>query len=61
MKYTLMPMDIDDYEEVYDLWCRTEGITLTLSDSRAALEAYLHRNPGLSLVSRVTPRQVAPL
>ena len=50
--HTVTPMTIEHYDQVYDLWTRSPGIGLTRSDSRAAIERYLQRNPGLSLVAR---------
>ncbi|NOZ74387.1 MAG: GNAT family N-acetyltransferase [FCB group bacterium] len=44
-------MMIDDYEAVFNLWNGMEGIGLSASDELEQIEAYLHRNPGLSLVA----------
>jgi N-acetylglutamate synthase len=45
-------MKLDDYDAVFGLWQRCEGVGLTPSDNRAAVHAFLVRNPGLSLVVR---------
>jgi ribosomal protein S18 acetylase RimI-like enzyme len=45
-------MAADDYDEVLRLWESAEGVGLTDSDSREGVQAYLNRNPGLSLVAR---------
>ena len=50
--YQIEPMRIEDFEAVFDLWQRTEGIGLNESDSKEQIAAYLDRNPGLSFVAR---------
>ncbi len=44
-------MTIDDYDQILELWKTTPGIMLREVDSRAAIERYLLRNPGLSFVA----------
>jgi N-acetylglutamate synthase len=44
--------DITDYEEVFALWRRCEGIGLSDSDSKNAITAYLERNPETSFVAK---------
>jgi ribosomal protein S18 acetylase RimI-like enzyme len=51
LKYS--EMTIDDYEQSYDLWKKTEGLVLSDADSRASIQAYLERNPGQSFVCRL--------
>ena len=47
-------MTIEDYNDVYRLWCNTQGMGLnTADDSRAGIEAYLSRNPNTCFVSEV--------
>lgn len=46
----LRPMAIADYAAVRALWERTEGMGLNESDTRAAINRFLKRNPDLSLV-----------
>ena len=47
-------MTIKDYNDVYRLWCNTQGMGLnTADDSRAGIEAYLSRNPNTCFVSEV--------
>jgi len=48
--YTQFTMDF--YDDVVDLWKKSEGIGLSGADSREAIEKYLERNPGMSLVAR---------
>lgn len=57
----LLPMSPDDLPEVIDLWSHTEGVGLNESDSRAALSAFLGRNPGMSRVARDGDTIVAAL
>jgi len=52
MSFKISPMRIADYDAVLRLWQRTEGVGLNESDTRAAIKAYLARNPGLSFVAR---------
>ena len=49
--YTLRPMTISDYDEVADLWQRTEYICLHDSDSKESTERFLERNPSFSSVA----------
>jgi putative acetyltransferase len=49
--FTLRPLSLADYEAVYALWQRTEGMGLGASDTREAIAFFLERNPGLSLVA----------
>jgi putative acetyltransferase len=48
----LREMGGEDWAEVHGLWQSCEGIGLSDSDSRAAIGAYLSRNPGMSAVAR---------
>jgi ribosomal protein S18 acetylase RimI-like enzyme len=48
----LCDMRAEDFNEIFALWQRCDGVGLTPSDCREAVEAYLIRNPGLSLVAR---------
>jgi len=41
-----------DYDEVRALWQATENVGLSGADSRESIQAYLERNPRLSLVAR---------
>jgi ribosomal protein S18 acetylase RimI-like enzyme len=53
MDYIIRQMTIDDYDEVYRLWERAEGISLEESDTREAISTYLNRNRGLCFVTCV--------
>ncbi len=45
-------MSIGHYTRVLRLWQRTEGVGLSVSDSRVNIAAYLKRNPNMSFVAR---------
>jgi len=51
MKMNLREMTIDDYEVVFELWEKTEGIGLSDADSKEGIRSFLARNPGLSFVA----------
>ena len=52
MSLAVLPMTRHDLEPVLALWTETEGVGLNESDSPNHLQAYLLRNPNLSLVVR---------
>ena len=52
------PFRMGDYDAVFALWRRCEGVGLGASDTRAAIAAYLRRNPGLSFVAHGKGRLV---
>lgn len=41
----------DDYDAARQLWDSIEGVGISDSDSRAGIELFLQRNPGLSFVA----------
>ncbi|MGD8267157.1 MAG: GNAT family N-acetyltransferase [Desulfobacterales bacterium] len=43
--------ELSDHAAAVDLWQATEGIGLSISDSRDHTAAYLERNPGMSFVA----------
>ena len=43
-------LTIDDYEEIIELWEKTEGMGLSKSDEKSAIGSFLQRNPELSFV-----------
>lgn len=51
MTVTLRAFEAADHAQALALWRRTPGVGLSESDTPAAIEAFLHRNPGLSLVA----------
>jgi len=48
-----------DYDQVYALWKRTEGLGLNESDTREAIARFLKRNPKFSLVATIGGRVIA--
>jgi ribosomal protein S18 acetylase RimI-like enzyme len=50
MEYSMRPMEIEDYDSLIALWSKIDGIVLTDTDEKGPMEAFLRRNPGLSLV-----------
>ena len=50
--YTIEPLTMKDYPEVYQLWSETEGVGVGPTDSEARVAFYLERNPGMSFVAR---------
>lgn len=51
MNIEIHPFRIEAYDRVLALWQQCEGIGLSEADSRANIEAYLNRNPGMSFVA----------
>lgn len=49
---TIVPLVIEDYETVYEFWRSVEGMGLSSADSKEGIQAYLDRNPGMSLVAK---------
>ena len=47
----IRPMALEDYDGVYALWTRTEGLDVNDLDQRDQLEAFLRRNPDMSQVA----------
>ena len=47
----LRPLRIADFNSVYALWKKTDGIGLNESDTRGAIAGFLKRNPGMSTVA----------
>ena len=49
---TIRTMNIEDFEQIYDLWIHTEGMGLnTTEDSREGITKYLLRNPNTCFVA----------
>ena len=48
----------EHYDQVHALWAASPAIGVTPSDSSEAIERYLGRNPGLSLVALDAERRV---
>lgn len=52
MNITIHEMDINDYDQIYQLWKSSENIGLSKADSRYGIAKFLERNPGMSYVAR---------
>jgi ribosomal protein S18 acetylase RimI-like enzyme len=52
MTISISPFVIEAYEDVLGLWQQCAGIGLSDADSRANIQSYLERNPGMSFVAR---------
>lgn len=46
----LREMNIEDYDQMFDLWSTIEGLAISNADSKPNIEKYLARNEGLSFV-----------
>ena len=52
-KVTILPMTIDDYDEVRNLWMTIRGFGIrALDDSREDIQRFIERNPTTSVVAR---------
>ena len=49
----------DDYDEIYDLWCRTPGVGLNEADSELNVRKFLLRNKGLSFCRKLDDKIIA--
>ena len=58
MNYTIRPMTIDDYDEIFAMWQITTKRALSSADERSQIERYLKRNEGLSQVAVVAGKIV---
>ena len=48
----IRPMTMEDYEEVFDMWQSISGFGIrSWDDSRAGIEKFIARTPGLSVVA----------
>lgn len=54
-------MQITDYAAVMELWQACDGLLLREADSRAGIERYLRRNPGLSFVAETGERLIGTI
>lgn len=52
MKIIVREMNMDDYDQVYDLWLTIQGFGIrSIDDSREGVERFLKRNPTTSVVA----------
>jgi N-acetylglutamate synthase len=61
MTVDIVPMDLGHYGQAHELWRRTEGISLTETDSREGIDRYLRRNPGMCFVALEEGRLVGTI
>jgi len=52
MKFEIVPFEMKDYKEIYELWQSCEGIGLSEADSPEQIQRYLECNPGCSFVAQ---------
>ena len=58
----IIPMTIEDYDVVYDLWLQTPGMGLnTADDSREGIAAYLRRNPTTCFTAKEGDRLIGAI
>lgn len=57
MEFEIVPFEMKDYKEIYQLWQSCEGIGLSDADSPEQVQRYLERNPGCSFVAK-TDKQI---
>lgn len=55
---TVHPFEMNDYEEILNLWEICEGIGLSSADSPDKISTYLDRNPGMSFVAKASSKIV---
>jgi ribosomal protein S18 acetylase RimI-like enzyme len=61
-KVKITKIKIGDYDEVFSLWKKTEGLGLHKdADSKKGIARYLRRNPGFSVVARDNKKIVGVL
>ena len=54
-------LSIVDYDEIISLWKQLPGIGLSSADEKTAIEAFLHRNPGMSFVAKDGDRRIGTI
>ena len=57
----ILEMQIQDYEEVYELWCKTPGMGLSDADKKENIEKFLTRNKGLSYICKIKDRIIGTI
>ena len=51
MKYKIVEMQLDRYQELINFWKNTEGLWIGDDDSYENLKVFLKRNPGLNFIA----------
>lgn len=62
MNYCIEPMQLEDYQQVYQLWTTIHGFGMrSIDDSKEGVERFLRRNPGISVVAKVEEQIVGSI
>jgi len=61
VEFRTRAMTIEDYEQVVELWRRTDGIVLSDTDEKESMYRFLSRNPGLSLVAEINDEVIGAI
>lgn len=60
--FTVRPMEIEDYDQVFALWMTIKGFSIrSIDDSREGVERFLKRNPNSSVVACMDGRVVGAI
>ncbi len=60
--FTVRPMEIEDYDQVFALWMTIKGFSIrSMDDSREGVERFLKRNPEISVVACMDGRVVGAI
>ena len=51
MTLNIHEMNVDDYQEIYNLWALSPQIGLSKADSHHSIQLFLERNPGMSFTA----------
>jgi len=57
----IRPLIIDDYDEICALWNASLASPRDIDDSREAIERFLRRNPGLSVIAEINSKVVGSI
>ncbi len=61
-RYTIMPMTVEDYDDVHALWLTIRGFGIrALDDSREDIRRFILRNPTTSVVARADGKIVGSI
>jgi ribosomal protein S18 acetylase RimI-like enzyme len=61
MTISILPFVMEAYDDVLGLWQQCDGIGLSDADSRANIQSYLERNPGMSFLAQADGRIVGAI
>jgi len=54
-------MNIEDYQEVINLWSKTQGVCISSADSKEHIKSFLKRNKDLSFVCELNQKIVGTI